>query len=410
MKVSKILEQVSLTRGTNAKSEILKLNADNAILKMTLKMGLDRFIPFNVVKIPKVKSRLDHPLNESDGWNEFFTVLNECASREITGNAAVDRVFTCFSSVSSEDEFWMRKILQKNLSIGASTKTVNKIFPGLIPTFDVSLAGKFEEKRIEGMSEVAIEPKLDGIRCFSIVENGKALLYARSGKLILNFNSTIGSELASLPEGCYDGEIMGKDFIALMRQAYRKDNVITDGTHLSLFDYIPMKEWKTREPSMSCRERYSILNDILMSRDLKYLKCIPRHIVPAEYSVIKDLHDVFVANGHEGAMIKDLEAPYKFGRGYEVMKLKAFHDVDLVIERLEAGTGRNKGRLGAIVVKHGDVEVKVGSGFTDELRSMIWDDPTNFIGRMVEVRYQEVTSDGSLRFPTFVCFRNDRGN
>ena len=154
----------------------------------------------------------------------------------------------------------MRKILQKNLSIGASTKTVNKIFPGLIPTFDVSLAGKFEEKRIEGMSEVAIEPKLDGIRCFSIVENGKALLYARSGKLISNFDSTIGSELASLPEGCYDGEIMGKDFIALMRQAYRKDNVITDGTHLSLCDYIPMKEWKTREPSMSCRERYSICN------------------------------------------------------------------------------------------------------------------------------------------------------
>ena len=89
------------------------------------------------------------------------------------------------------------------------------------------------------------------------------------------------------------------------------------------------------------------------------------------------------------------------------MKLKDFHDVDLVIERLEAGTGRNKGRLGAIVVKYSGVEVKVGSGFSDELRSMIWDDPTNFIGRVVEVRYQEVTPDGSLRFPTFVCFRND---
>ena len=34
--------------------------------------------------------------------------------------------------------------------------------------------------------------------------------------------------------------------------------------------------------------------------------------------------------------------------------------------------------------------------------------PVGFIGRMIEVRYQEVTPDGSLRFPTFVCFRNDR--
>ena len=54
------------------------------------------------------------------------------------------------------------------------------------------------------------------------------------------------------------------------------------------------------------------------------------------------------------------------------------------------------------------VKVQVGSGFSDILREKIWNTPEAFLGRTIEVRYQEETPDGSLRFPTFVCFRNDR--
>ena len=107
-------------------------------------------------------------------------------------------------------------------------------------------------------------------------------------------------------------------------------------------------------------------------------------------------------------MIKDLHAPYKFGRGYEVMKLKAFHDTSLPIKKCLEGTGKHLGKLGAVMVKYHGVEVQVGSGFSDELREEVWNDKEGFLGRIIEIRYQEVTPDGSLRFPTFVCFRNDR--
>jgi len=90
------------------------------------------------------------------------------------------------------------------------------------------------------------------------------------------------------------------------------------------------------------------------------------------------------------------------------MKLKAFHDVDLPIDSLLEGTGKHEGKLGSVVVNFNGVDVQVGSGFSDELRTSIWNDQASHIGRMIEVRYQEVTPDGSLRFPTFVCFRNDR--
>ena len=98
-------------------------------------------------------------------------------------------------------------------------------------------------------------------------------------------------------------------------------------------------------------------------------------------------------------MIKDLDAPYKFGRGPEVMKLKAFHDVDLTVERLIEGTGKHSGKLGSVVVNYHGVEVQGGSGLSDELRDSIWVSPEDFIGRVIEVRYQEETPDGSLRFP-----------
>ena len=302
----------------------------------------------------------------------------------------------------------MRKILKKHLAIGASTKTVNKVFPGLVPTFEVALAQKFEEKRLIGKERVGVEPKLDGIRCFTIVENGEALLYARSGKLISNFDSTIGKELTQLGDGCYDGEIMGKDFTAVMRQVHRKESVDVSNSYLSLFDFLPLKEWKSRKAVMPCWQRYAELRKRVAGGAWRYLKTVPRYDSIADYTKIKNFHDEFVLDGFEGAMIKDLDAPYKFGRGPEVMKLKAFHDADLQIQALQEGTGKHSGKLGSVLVSYNGVDVQVGSGFSDELRETIWNKPADFIGRTIEVRYQEVTPDGSLRFPTFVCFRNDR--
>jgi DNA ligase-1 len=130
--------------------------------------------------------------------------------------------------------------------------------------------------------------------------------------------------------------------------------------------------------------------------------------VLANYDEIKTAHDDFVKLGYEGVMIKYPEAPYKFGRGWEVMKFKAFHDVDLKISEVLEGTGKHTGKMGSVRVNYLGVDVQVGSGFSDELRTKLWFDRKSFIGRMIEVRYQEVTPDGSLRFPTFVCFRNDR--
>lgn len=371
-------------------------------------MGHDPFTPFHVVKVPRVSRSSRSPLaSEEARWGVFFDAAIQCATRRVSGNAALDLMHSALCQVTEAEELWMRRVLKKHMAIGASEKTLNRVVPGLVPTFEVQLAQKFEEKRLQGRDSVFVEPKLDGIRCLAVVRGGGATLFARSGKLISNFDDTIGAQLVRLGEGCYDGELMGRDFISLMQQAYRKDDVDLSDTHFALFDYLPLEDWDDRKSTLGCAERYQVL-ETRLGQGFASLRLVPRETVAADYSRIKDLHDSYVSQGYEGAMVKCPSSPYRFGRGFEVMKLKAFHDVDLPIEGFIEGTGKHEGKLGSVIVSYQGTEVQVGSGFSDELREQIWANRDSFLGRVIECRYQEVTPDMSLRFPTFKCFRNDR--
>ena len=410
MLISEILQSVKDASGTNAKKKILQDNSHNMLLQRVLQYANDPYIVFNVVKVPKPKEERRSGINEIDRWNLFLDCAKLCSERYHTGNAALEIMCTALSSATVEEEKWMRKVLKKHLAVGASTKTINSVFPGLIPTFDVQLAQKFDPKRIKGKEVIAIEPKLDGIRCCAIVRNGTATLYARSGKQISNFDQTIGSELELLGDGFYDGEIMGKDFVELMRQAYRKESPNVEDSYLALFDYVDLSDWVNNFPGKTCSHRRTDLENKIssLSPHLKYIQLVPRKTILACEGQIDKFHQMFVEQGYEGVMVKDLDALYRRGRGYEVMKVKSFHDADVEVLGVEEGKGKFSGMCGNLIVDFNGVRVGVGSGLNDELRKEIWLSPNDYIGRMVEVRYQEITPDGSLRFPTFIHFRNDR--
>tara|TARA_B100000674_G_scaffold486448_1_gene495021 strand:+ start:82 stop:1305 length:1224 start_codon:yes stop_codon:yes gene_type:complete len=393
------------TRGTNAKMDFVRQKLSDKTIAKLLEMTFNPYVSFNVVKVPKTKKT--ELLSPQDAWNNFIRVATICANREKTGNAAIELMQSAFSRSTKDQEKWMRKILKKNLAIGISVKSLNKIQPGFIPTFEVSLAQKFDMKRVKG-DEVYVEPKLDGIRCLAIVENGEAKLFTRAGKLISNFDETVGKELSHLKDGCYDGEIMSVDFRELMRQVNRKEDKDISSVYFALFDYLTLKEWKTKTGTMSTKDRYKILTSQIPENSLKYIKPVQRSLAPAIYEMLKGYHDAFVKAGYEGAMIKDVNATYCFGRDWSVMKFKSFFDADVPIIGTLEGTGKHRGKLGSFVIDYKGKEVRVGSGLTDSLREELWIDREKHVGRIIEVRYQEETPDGSLRFPTFVCFRNDK--
>ena len=134
---------------------------------------------------------------------------------------------------------------------------------------------------------------------------------------------------------------------------------------------------------------------------------------PEGHDIMRRFAEDAVAEGYEGIMIKDLDAPYECKRTKSWLKWKPTITVDLTISDFEEGTGRNSGRLGAIVCEGVDdernIRVNVGSGFSDTNRDEYWNNRDRLLGCVVEVQADAVTQnqDGSysLRFPRFVRFR-----
>ena len=133
----------------------------------------------------------------------------------------------------------------------------------------------------------------------------------------------------------------------------------------------------------------------------------------------QDFNKKMIDEGYEGIMIKDPDAPYECKRSASWLKQKPFIEVSLTVTAVEEGTGKNEGRLGALVCEGVDdgkrIVVNVGSGFTDDQRKEFWDsyqdDPTSMVGQVVEVRADAATRSQdsedvwSLRFPRFLRFR-----
>jgi len=96
-----------------------------------------------------------------------------------------------------------------------------------------------------------------------------------------------------------------------------------------------------------------------------------------------------------------------------IQKLEKWQTMDLQVIDIEEGTNSNKGVLGALLVRYKDGNVvKVGSGYSKELRSEIWNNKEKWLGAIIEVQYFEETENDnggkSLRFPVFKDIRTDK--
>lgn len=109
------------------------------------------------------------------------------------------------------------------------------------------------------------------------------------------------------------------------------------------------------------------------------------------------------ALGGEGLMLRKPGSKYEVGRSHTLLKVKSFHDAEArVIEHLP-GTGKHKGRLGALSVELSDgTKFSVGTGFSDAER-----EKPPPIGSIITFRYQELSDRGVPRFPSFVRVRTD---
>lgn len=109
------------------------------------------------------------------------------------------------------------------------------------------------------------------------------------------------------------------------------------------------------------------------------------------------------ALGGEGLMLRQPGSLYIAGRSTTLLKVKTFHDAEATVIGHQPGTGKHKGRLGALLVQRPDgTQFAVGTGFTDAERKQ-----PPAIGSVITFRFQELTDKGVPRFPSYVGVRTD---
>jgi DNA ligase-1 len=414
------------------------LGSTNAINFLSFtKACYNPYVTFGVRQVPDTVGITD----AENPWEEFNELMLQLSQRRLTGHAARDAIqITAERFDSDEWNTFLAPVLRRDLRAGISDKTVNKICKKTdyeIPIFGCQLATN-SEGRPEMKGIKRLEPKLDGVRVLLMVipsdfGDVTTICFSRNGKQFDNFghieeqvrNNWIkiarGHQNALINGFVLDGEVIGNTFQELMRQARRKDNVQADDSVFNVFDIIPLSDFREGHWNAQLRKRIDILEHIRHVVDtMPNVELLPHIMVDLDTAAGKDQLERYAKDnvnaGFEGIMIKELEAPYICKRSTDWMKWKPTLTVDLEVVGVEEGTGRNLGRLGALVC-HGvddgkEITVNVGSGFSDSDRDDYYSNRNLVIGRTAEVLCDVITQnqDGtySLRFPRFVRFRDDK--
>ena len=420
MKPWKVIQELESDNSRLKKEAIIRRESDAENIRFFngVGMALDGFRTFGLQKVPVAKK--DGPgITQED----FDNIVKSLESRSLTGNAMRDSIqVLCDSSKMEEWNDWYRRILIKDLRCGVTHKTINKHSTMKVPVFECMLAddSKKHEKKMTG--EVIVEPKLDGVRVITIcdVDKDEVRMYSRNGKELNNFPKILeqfDSMLDQLSESMvFDGEVMSDDFQTLMREIHRKGGAKTDDAVLNLFDCLPLDYFKMGEYEMTLAKRKQILDDFKLGPNISRVEYVMMNLSEEDgQKQFADYNKLCIDKGFEGIMVKPIAGSYECKRSSLWLKVKPFIEVSLKVIDTEEGTGRNAGKLGALIVEGKDegkfIKTNVGSGLTDTDRETFWKAKDKLIGQIVEVRADAITQnqdtekEWSLRFPRFLRFR-----
>ena len=451
------VKEITANNSRNYKLAILNKYSNDENIKFYLNY---LYSPYIITGISDKKLKRSVPTDCTTTLNTIPDILNYAKEHNTGSDKDLSIIFTNRDTIIenslNENEYqyaqqyyeFFNKLLTKNLQLGVDAKSINKIIPNLIPTFSLQLANKyFDNPTIVEGKKFSLTTKIDGGRIIAIKKNGKAKFYTRQGQEYEGLVDLKEEMENYMPDNlCLDGEITlldpykpsdYHDFIEedlfdpspriytctklSSKEQYKETMKITrrdgekHGVKMLVFDCMTADEFESQRCDKPYFERRETLNRIFKNPEYKnkYFELLPVLYEGTDTSEITNWLNRNIANGEEGVMINIYNAPYDFKRTSNLLKVKRMQTMDLEIVGYEEGTNANEGKLGAFVLRYRDGNtVKVGSGFSKELREEVWKDPESYIGKIIEVQYFEETENQGggkgLRFPVFIDFRTDK--
>lgn len=423
--VCRIIESIRNTSSLNEKIRILKMNKDNELLKKVLLYTYDYRRQYKMTsdKLPKM-DKVVHLFKPS--IDDIFAFLDKCCKKDALTSKDKIAFASMLSAYDDDIKELFKCIIDKDLNAGINVNIINKVFGDFIPTFNVMLAEGSDkiEDFLKMNKEFYVNYKYDGVRLIVIldVESKSVELWSRNGRrYILPFleddivSSLDFDSMRGIKRIMFDGELVlgNNDFQSVMRVARRK-NVKMDmfkDVKYYIFDCVMNERYDEK-----LKDRVENLKSIFVEYGLsasKFCRMVDYWIRNSERDIINDL-EVAISSGYEGLVLKSINSPYRKERSIDWIKVKKFDTIDAVVLDVEKGKGALKDVVAKLICSYYNEDIgkevifAVGSGLNDKLRNEWTRDSNKIVGKVIEVKYQELFDDGVPRFPVFVRVRDDK--
>ena len=412
-----ILTRLETATGRLEKEAILNQNSDNKLLKETFRLALDPTINFYIKKVPE-------PILSSN-VNTLVDALSmlesELATRRFRGHEATRQLAYTLGGLEPDDREVIKRVIGRGLKCGVSDGTVEKVWPYLRLSYPCMLVSSMNEKTKLKFPMMA-QTKMDGMRFNAIVESGAVTYRSRNGKE-LDLTGVLDDDFLTRADGfdvVFDGELLiwGTDGKPVDRKTgnglltkFQRDTgtlQIAERIRAVIWDRIPLSDFRMGVCVIPCQTRWSMMVGGPSTDKVRVAKTTMVNTI----KVAQELYQEKLAEGEEGIILKDPAGYWEDKRVKGQVKMKAELEADLKVTGYNPGTGKYTGKIGSLIVESADgkVQTSVGTGLSDEQRSMDFEE---FCSKIVSVKYNALISDkktgkSSLFLPVLVEVREDK--
>jgi hypothetical protein len=401
-----ILREV-LNTGRAAKKASLLRQGGSPILRDILYYAYTPLVNFGVGAVRYTAIPL-----EDTGFQvepiEFLMLCRRLTEGELVGAEAVAAVRQHIEAYPPEYRQMVCNIFAQKLRIGVPPKSINKIFPNLIPVFSMMHFRSYEPGKLK--FPVYVSPRLEGMRVLVAKDAKGIAMWSKYGVPMLGVTHVLEA-VRSLPEGYYDGVLMHPDgmqvAVNVTLRSLKNPHPELLNVTFHITDHVEISDWDS--PRVYAQDRFLELRNSIAAHRLEFpaspLHYNPHVKVSKSYELLK-AHKSFVAGGFIGTMVQGNE-PYIHKKTYGYMELTEFCTMSARVISWELGNKNmlfenHMGRLHCEDLESG-VRFPLGSGFEQKDRNIT----DAWVGKIVELKYSYLDPQGLPIHPIFICERSD---
>jgi DNA ligase-1 len=417
-------DMVNALRSTASSVEKQSILRRYSHLKHLLAVVYNPHIRFNVSKQAIDTTELAFNAQFLDNPYNLAALLQDLYNRHLTGDAALIAIHAKLARHPGHTDL-ITRIIDKDLGAGISVKTINAVFKGLIPEFNVPLAKDYDPNKHKivdasgGDGSYYISRKLDGVRCLAFIyTNGDIKFFTRGGKEIKTLDvlhKALEKQFQALKGLVLDGELCIlqdgiENFQAIVSEFRRKYHTIEHPKYY-VFDAYPIDDFVQGKAYEGFEDKYRYLQSVLYAAN--NIEVLQQRKLSPDYLDSNSLYSI--PENWEGYMLRG-PGPTVFKRSNNLLKVKNFKEIDVVVLDVAPTTmyidGEERGCVGTLICRVDDTQrLCVGSGLTWSQRVRWLENPEQIIGEVATVKYfRETTNkhgEKNFLFPTFKSVRTD---